>query len=56
MAEEESVEPVIEEPEPQAPPDFLLFGKWSTSDIEIKDIGLARYITLKPVLIPHTSG
>jgi len=56
VAEEETVEPIVEEPEPRALPDFLLFGKWSTSDIEIKDVGLARYTTLKPVLIPHTSG
>jgi small subunit ribosomal protein S7 len=54
--EEEAVEPQVEEPKAKVPLDFLLFGKWSTSDIEIKDIGLARYITLKPVLIPHTSG
>jgi small subunit ribosomal protein S7 len=56
VAEEETVEPIVEETEVRSPPDFLLFGKWSTADIEIKDVGLARYITLKPVLIPHTSG
>lgn len=56
VAEEETVEPTVEETEPRASPDFFLFGKWSTADIEIKDIGLSRYITLKPVLIPHTSG
>ena len=32
-----------------------LFGKWSY-DVEIKDIGLSKHITLTPVLIPKTGG
>ncbi|MBS7634999.1 30S ribosomal protein S7 [Candidatus Bathyarchaeota archaeon] len=36
--------------------DFLLFGKWSFDGIEVKDPGLQRYISLKPVLIPHSMG
>lgn len=56
MAEEESTQPVVEEAPHRALPDLLLFGKWDSTGIEIKDIGLIRYISLKPVLIPHTSG
>ncbi len=56
MAEEESVEPVVEEAPPHVPPDLLVFGKWDPTDVEIKDVGLVRYISLKPVLLPHTSG
>ncbi|MEM2142193.1 MAG: 30S ribosomal protein S7 [Candidatus Thorarchaeota archaeon] len=35
---------------------FLLFGRWSTDDVQVQDVGLRRYISLKPMLIPHTSG
>ncbi|TXT56778.1 MAG: 30S ribosomal protein S7 [Candidatus Thorarchaeota archaeon] len=58
MAEEEVVEeaPVEEEPTPHISPDLLLFGKWDSTEVMIKDPGLVRYISLKPVLIPHTSG
>ncbi|NWF95391.1 MAG: 30S ribosomal protein S7 [Candidatus Thorarchaeota archaeon] len=35
---------------------LLLFGKWDPTGVEIKDPGLVRYISLKPVLVPHTSG
>ena len=33
-----------------------LFGKWSWIDIEIRDPSLKRYISLKPVWLPHTGG
>jgi small subunit ribosomal protein S7 len=56
MAEEESIEPVVEEAPPHVPPDLLVFGKWDPTNVEIKDVGLVRYISLKPVLLPHTSG
>ncbi len=36
--------------------DFKLFGKWSVEDIEVRDEGLKRYISLKPMLIPHSGG
>jgi small subunit ribosomal protein S7 len=59
MAEEEKTE-IVEETQPEevthVAPDLLLFGKWDSTAVEIKDIGLARYISLKPVLIPHTAG
>ncbi len=37
-------------------PHLLLFGKWNPSEVQVRDIGLQRYISLKPVLIPHTAG
>jgi small subunit ribosomal protein S7 len=33
-----------------------LFGKWSFKGIEPKDVGLQKYISLKPVVIPHSMG
>lgn len=35
---------------------YLLFGKWSFKDVEVQDPGLKRYISLKPVIIPHSMG
>ena len=35
---------------------ILLFGKWSLTDVVIRDPGLRRYISLRPVYIPHTEG
>lgn len=34
----------------------LLFGLYDTSGIVIKDSGLAKYIDLTPVLVPHSGG
>jgi small subunit ribosomal protein S7 len=33
-----------------------LFGKWSFEGIEVKDPGLPRYISLKPIHVPHSMG
>jgi len=55
VAEEAPEEPIAEA-EPHIAPDLLLFGKWDSTEVEITDIGLTRYISLKSVLIPHTSG
>ncbi len=33
-----------------------LFGEWSFEDINVRDIGLERYINLEPVYLPHTGG
>jgi len=33
-----------------------LFGKWSFEGIEAEDTGLAKYISLKPIFIPHSGG
>jgi len=36
--------------------EILLFEKWSFKGIEVKDIGLQRYISLKPIVVPHSAG
>jgi small subunit ribosomal protein S7 len=36
--------------------EIKLFGKWSFKDAGVKDPGLQRYISLKPVVIPHSMG
>ncbi|MGD0977721.1 MAG: 30S ribosomal protein S7 [Candidatus Bathyarchaeia archaeon] len=33
-----------------------LFGEWSFKGIEVKDLGIQRYVSLKPVVIPHSMG
>lgn len=33
-----------------------LFGKWSFKDIEVEDLGLKRYISLNPIVVPHSMG
>jgi len=36
--------------------EIKLFGKWSYDWVEIRDPSLKRYLCLKPVFSPHTSG
>ena len=36
--------------------EIKLFGKWSFKGIEVKDPGLQRYISLRPVVISHSMG
>ena len=36
--------------------EILLFGKWSTDGIEVEDPGLKRYISLEPIIAPHSAG
>ncbi len=33
-----------------------LFGKWSYKDVIVIDPSLKKYISLKPVIVPHTAG
>ncbi len=37
-------------------PEINLFGKWSFEGIEVKDLGLKRYVSLKPMYVPHSMG
>jgi small subunit ribosomal protein S7 len=37
-------------------PEINLFGKWSFEGIEVKDLGLKRYVSLKPMNVPHSMG
>jgi small subunit ribosomal protein S7 len=36
--------------------EIKLFGKWDLSEVEVSDLGLQRYISLKPVYFPHSGG
>lgn len=36
--------------------EMKLFGKWPTEGVKAKDMGLERYIGLKPVVVPRSSG
>lgn len=59
---EEAVKPAKEpaEAKPTAAPsplsDVLLFGKFDTSEVIIQDAGIARYVDVSPVAVPHTGG
>jgi len=33
-----------------------LFGKWGFKDIKVNDVGLRRYISLRPMYLPHTGA
>jgi small subunit ribosomal protein S7 len=47
-----------EKPEPP-PPAFgnvLLFGRFDVSEVHVDDQGIARYIDISPVAVPHTGG
>ena len=35
---------------------YKIFGKWDSSEVEIKDPGIKRYVSLTPIIIPHSSG
>jgi len=36
--------------------EMKIFGKWPTEGIEVKDIGLKKYINLEPRIIPKSGG
>jgi small subunit ribosomal protein S7 len=36
--------------------EIRLFGKWSFDGVEVEDQGIKRYISLKPVYVPHSMG
>lgn len=44
-----------EEPRPVVG-NVLLFGKWDVSGVTIRDVGMARYIDITPVSVPHSGG
>lgn len=33
-----------------------LFGKWDYEGVEVKDPGLVRYVSLTPIMAPHSKG
>jgi small subunit ribosomal protein S7 len=34
----------------------LLFGRWDVSSVALRDAGMARYIDVSPVVVPHSGG
>jgi len=38
------------------PPEIKVFEKWESEDIEVMDPGLEKYLSVKPVLYPHSGG
>ena len=38
------------------PVEIKLFNKWSYENIEVRDPSLKKYISLRPVYVPHTGG
>ena len=36
--------------------EIKLFGKWPWTGVEVRDPSLKKYISLRPVLLPHTGG
>jgi small subunit ribosomal protein S7 len=56
--------PPAPEPAPEAPapkeapkkPGVRLFGKFDVSTVTLRDQGIARYVDISPVAVPHTGG
>ena len=34
----------------------LLFGRFDVSEVVVRDAGIARYVDISPIAVPHTSG
>ena len=56
-----STTPTTTTPAPSAPAapaqaEIKLFQKWSFKEIQVKDIGLQRYLNLTPMVAPHSMG
>ncbi len=49
-------EPKAVKKKPKFVPNVLLFGRWDTSGVEVRDKGLAVYMNLRPMLIPRNYG
>jgi small subunit ribosomal protein S7 len=37
-------------------PEIKVFDKWGTGEIEVKDAGLEKYVSVQPTLYPHSGG
>jgi small subunit ribosomal protein S7 len=42
--------------EPAETPTRLLFNKWDLGEVQITDPSLVRYVSLSPVIVPHSTG
>lgn len=36
--------------------EILLFNKWNLVNVKVEDLGLVKYINLRPVIVPKSSG
>ena len=45
-----------EEPKKPSVGNVLLFGKWDVSAVTLRDAGMARYIDITAVAVPHSGG
>ncbi len=47
-----------ERPQPEMPAGarILMFGKFDTTGVTVRDVGMARYIDISAVAVPHTGG
>ncbi|HYM38811.1 MAG TPA: 30S ribosomal protein S7 [Thermoplasmata archaeon] len=43
-------------PKKRPPYEMKLFERYDITDIAVHDLGLAKYINLNPIVIPHTGG
>jgi len=51
----EAPAPRKEEPKP-ASGNVLMFGRWDVSAVTLRDAGMARYIDISAVAVPHSGG
>lgn len=58
MAEEVDtpVQEQVEQEQPETGATKLLFNKWDLSEVKINDPGLARYVNLTSMIVPHSCG
>ncbi len=52
----DSIKEAKPKPTPSALDNVLLFGRFDVSEIHIDDPGMARYIDVSPISVPHTGG
>jgi len=52
----EAPAPKKEEHKAPAPGTVLMFGKWDVSAVTLRDAGMARYIDISAVAVPHSGG
>jgi len=47
---------VLSQKQEEKEKEIKLFGKWSFKDVQVRDLGLQRYVSLKPIVVPHSMG
>lgn len=44
-------------PKPEKPKfNVLLFNRWDVSEVKVEDMGLMRYVNIRPMVVPRTGG